>query len=251
MYGYIYETKCLVENKYYVGQHSVSKFDPKYLGSGKRLRSAVKKYGVESFEVRIIDIAESQQELDEKELYYIKSYWNKYGKENVYNKVLSCYKMTHEFRKSIYDKHPDYKKKLSDAIHEQDRNGKRHPFWNKHHAEEAKQAMRDKLKGKSLSQEHRQKIANSKIGHTFTSEARKKISDTLKQRAEYMYAHEEDLDNILHDAYLYAPELKHQLKPTHKWNLITSIIKELYKQEVFEKPIREQRKYNNYASTKN
>lgn len=74
MFGYIYLTTNLKNNKIYIGQHRASQYDTKYIGSGKLLKRAIKKYGKESFDNYVIDTAENQKELDNKEVYYIKKY---------------------------------------------------------------------------------------------------------------------------------------------------------------------------------
>ena len=72
MFGYIYKTTNKVNNKIYVGKKISDVFiGEKYLGSGKYLKSAVKKYGRNSFTVEMIDTAESNEELNEKEIYWI------------------------------------------------------------------------------------------------------------------------------------------------------------------------------------
>lgn len=43
MYGYIYKTTNLINNKIYIGQHKHEKFDIKYFGSGYALVNAIKK----------------------------------------------------------------------------------------------------------------------------------------------------------------------------------------------------------------
>jgi len=52
----VYETKCKVNNKLYIGVHGFIKIDDGYLGSGKALLSAIKKYGKENFERRILKV---------------------------------------------------------------------------------------------------------------------------------------------------------------------------------------------------
>ena len=75
MYGYIYKTTNLVNGKIYVGQKKSSKFlGNKYLGSGKYLKCAIKHYGENSFAVSLICAAESKDELDELEKYYIEKF---------------------------------------------------------------------------------------------------------------------------------------------------------------------------------
>lgn len=74
MYGYIYKTTNLVNNKIYIGQHKSSTFNFKYKGSGTILREAFKKYEKENFHVEILEVCETQEELNEKEIYYIDLY---------------------------------------------------------------------------------------------------------------------------------------------------------------------------------
>lgn len=75
MYGYIYITTCLVNNKIYIGQHKSKVFaDNKYLGSGKLLRRAIKQYGRNKFKVNLLERCDSKEHLDEQEKYWIKQY---------------------------------------------------------------------------------------------------------------------------------------------------------------------------------
>ena len=48
MYGYVYITTNLINNKRYIGQHKSDKFDTKYKGSGTLITQTFKKYGFES-----------------------------------------------------------------------------------------------------------------------------------------------------------------------------------------------------------
>ena len=72
MYGYIYLTYNTVNRKIYIGQHAKPEFDIKYQGSGTAIRKAFEIYGKEMFATVMIDSAESKEQLDEKESYYIK-----------------------------------------------------------------------------------------------------------------------------------------------------------------------------------
>lgn len=100
MYGYIYLTYCSKTNKYYIGQHKFQnnfkydsnnhvtgfsffdeegnqkfKIDKRYLGSGKLLKQAIKKYGEKYFYIlNILDVGYTKEELDDLEIQYIKEY---------------------------------------------------------------------------------------------------------------------------------------------------------------------------------
>ena len=88
-YGVIYGVHCKVSGSWYIGQ-TTNSFDIRYHGDffnrktielsndsikGKLLQDDIEKYGKESFEIfEVIDVAFSEKELDEKEIYYIDYY---------------------------------------------------------------------------------------------------------------------------------------------------------------------------------
>jgi hypothetical protein len=49
MFYTVYKVTNLVNGKIYVGLHVTKNLDDEYLGSGKQIQSAVKKYGRENF----------------------------------------------------------------------------------------------------------------------------------------------------------------------------------------------------------
>jgi hypothetical protein len=53
--GYIYITTNLINNKKYIGQHKSKSFDLNYLGSGKLIVEAIKKYGKDNFKTEVIE----------------------------------------------------------------------------------------------------------------------------------------------------------------------------------------------------
>lgn len=74
MHGYIYITTNKINNKKYIGKHKSNNVDDDYIGSGILLRRAIDKYGIENFEKKILEIAYSNEELNEKEQYWIMLY---------------------------------------------------------------------------------------------------------------------------------------------------------------------------------
>ena len=66
-YHFIYKTTCNVTGKYYIGMHSTDNLEDGYLGSGKRLRYSVRKYGPENHSREILEFCKSREELINKE----------------------------------------------------------------------------------------------------------------------------------------------------------------------------------------
>ena len=67
MYFVIYKTTNLINNKIYVGCHITSDINDGYLGSGKILNQAIKKYGINSFSKEILHIFDNPEEMFNKE----------------------------------------------------------------------------------------------------------------------------------------------------------------------------------------
>lgn len=66
----IYKTTNLINGKFYVGQDSNN--NPEYYGSGNLLKKAIKKYGKENFIKETLEVCSTEEELNEREKYWIK-----------------------------------------------------------------------------------------------------------------------------------------------------------------------------------
>lgn len=89
MYYIVYRTTNLINNKKYIGMHYTTNLHDSYLGSGKILRNAIKKYGKSNFTRDILFIFDNYESMSNKEKELItediindESYYNlKYGGE--------------------------------------------------------------------------------------------------------------------------------------------------------------------------
>lgn len=61
MFYYLYQITNKVNNKIYVGVHKTKSLDDGYMGSGKVIRNAIMKHGIENFEKVILEYFENQE----------------------------------------------------------------------------------------------------------------------------------------------------------------------------------------------
>lgn len=158
MYGYVYITENLINNKKYIGQHKSDVFDMNYKGSGKILKRAFKKYGKENFKTSILEKCNTQKELDEKEIYWI-TYYNADQSDDFYNicKGGSTGRAMQGKNNPMFGKHHSdiTKKKISQKNLGKKRTQewideyrKKHPNWNSHpHSEEFKKRISQRMMG--------------------------------------------------------------------------------------------------------
>ena len=75
MYGYIYKTTNLIDGKIYIGQHQADHFEPdRYIGSVTALTEAISIFGRENFINELICWCANQDELNQKEIYWISEF---------------------------------------------------------------------------------------------------------------------------------------------------------------------------------
>lgn len=62
-YYFIYKVINKVNGRFYYGKHCTSRLDDGYMGSGIAIRAAIRKYGIENFERKILKFYSSDEEL--------------------------------------------------------------------------------------------------------------------------------------------------------------------------------------------
>jgi len=198
MHGYIYITTNLINGKRYIGQKTSEIFlGNKYLGSGKYIKLAIKKYGLDNFEVELIEECNSRDELNDREVYWI-SYYNACKLRSFYNVAEGGHNNNISgFSEEEYKKHcEDLSKRSSGSnnpmygIH---LSGKLNGMYGRKHSDETLKKMKDCKVGKRLSEEtkqklsvigsgrklsehHKQRIREGSIGKVLTEEHKRNIS---------------------------------------------------------------------------
>ena len=129
MYGFVYMTTNNINGKKYIGQRKFTSGWERYIGSGKLITAAIKKYGKKNFTRIILAIANSKEELDELEIYYINMY-NATKSKEFYNIASGGHNANNMAGKSEYEIE-NFKKIQSD-----NKKGEKNPFYGKHHSKE-------------------------------------------------------------------------------------------------------------------
>lgn len=168
-YGFIYITTNLISGKSYVGKRVIknNKKDETYLGSGKILKQAIEKHGIENFSRVILEYCNSEEELIKNEENYIKLKNNLAPNGYNISKKGTGGDIIHEKNKQkVYEKLSKSLKRYHDEIQRIEPNGFRIP-----------KDVRDKISkahlGKKKSKEHSKK----------NSEAQKK-SEVIKKKCD-------------------------------------------------------------------
>lgn len=173
MYGIVYVTVNKINGKRYIGQHKTSREKDSYLGSGKILKEAIKTYGRKNFERYTLYRAETEEELDQKEIEFISAF-NATHNPKYYN-----INEGGNVNRMCGENNPMYGKRGSLA-----------PWYGRRHTDEEKELMREHMTGennpnygKTLSQEQREKISKSTkgkkhwhYGQHWSDEVKEKIS---------------------------------------------------------------------------
>jgi hypothetical protein len=165
----IYKTINLINGKIYIGQDS--KNNPKYMGSGKILKLAFKKYGKENFKKEILEECKSINELDKREKYWIDKF-NSTDEKIGYN---ISYGGQIGWMSGM--KHTEETKKMLSLKRKGVFVGKKNYFYGKKHSEESKKKM-----GRDTSN-----TKNGMYGKHHTEETKKRISKNLLGKKNHFY----------------------------------------------------------------
>ena len=204
----IYKTVNLLNNKFYIGKDV--KNNPNYLGSGLKLKRAIKKYGIENFKKEIIECCDTRKKLNEREIFWIEKLNSQNPKigYNISNggdggSPMLGKKHSEETKNKISKSNKgkiviiseETKKKISKKLKNRKLNSLSEETKKK--ISEANKGKPHSVKGRKLSQEIKNKISTSKKGQTpwmkgksHTEKSKKILSEKNKK-----YRHTENAKN--------------------------------------------------------
>lgn len=164
IYGYIYKTTNILNQKVYIGQKK-GIFKLSYLGSGQHIKNAIKKHGTRNFRVDLLTYASSREMLNAFEIQYIADYRKLFPGEWMYN-------IANGGIGGMAGHSESTKQKIKEAR-------KRQIFTS-----ETRIKMSISRKGRIITPETREKLRVSNVGkkHNLSTQAIKNISSSSKRR---------------------------------------------------------------------
>lgn len=157
---HIYKTTNLINGMIYVGQNKNN--NKYYLGSGDKIRAAVKKYGRENFKKEILEECDDLQNLNQREIFWIAEL-------------------------KATDKSIGYN--IDPGGSDPQRFGELNGMFGKKHSEETREKIRQKALGRIFSEEALQKMSESRKGKStwnkgipISEETRKKLFEASKKQ---------------------------------------------------------------------
>jgi hypothetical protein len=158
-YHFIYKTINLLTGRYYIGMHSTDDLEDGYLGSGKRLRYSIRKYGKQNHQREILEFVDTREKLKARENEIVSlDEIAKEGCMNLQEGGISGFDYIHELR----DKNSEFDKKWrqlqSKKMKKLHREGrvKYNTFFGKIHSDESKKKMSESKKGTGIGENNSQ-----------------------------------------------------------------------------------------------
>lgn len=148
----IYRITNKINGKTYIGQHKYKKLNDKYMGSGKLITKAKKKYEIENFAKQILefDIPDVDLANDWEQMYILFERAKGKAEYNIANGGNGKGTVSEET-----------KRKLSEI-----NKGSNHPMYGKHLSDETRKKISEANKGKLISEEQRKHLSEVMKGRT-------------------------------------------------------------------------------------
>lgn len=153
MYYTVYKVTNLVNGKFYIGKHQTNDLEDGYMGSGKIIRDAVRKYGIPNFHKEYLLVSASSQEMDmaerilvvvDKELSYNLSPGGEGGNVLRYANQSVHEAKSRAISKKIAGRTLSDEHKLQVSLNHQNVSGNNNPMWGKHHNDSSRKLLSER-----------------------------------------------------------------------------------------------------------
>lgn len=190
MYHIVYLTRNLVNSKFYVGVHSTYNLDDGYLGSGIRIKQAIKKYGKVNFQRIILHFCLTEQEaLDWESIIVDMNFVNRkdtynmcpggFGGPSMIKKGKTYIEMYGPEKGQLMMEQNKLKRLNQGPMTDSHLHNFKYSRLGKKSSKETRDKISQANKGKPKTQDHRMKLSEAKLGKT----RRKDSAETCAKRA--------------------------------------------------------------------
>ena len=165
----LYKTSNILNGRFYIGIHSTKNPNDGYLGSGKRLKYEINKYGRESFRVEVMEILPTRKALEEREAQIVTP-------QLLSDPLCLNLKNGGEGGWDHLNKNSDVQRNRAIRGNEKQKLLRENPEW---------LARNKQARSKAMSKRHKDGTAHvpNWTGRTHSEEAKRKMSETRKRNA--------------------------------------------------------------------
>jgi len=176
----IYKTTNLINDKTYIGQHQCKSLDDGYLGSGKAINRAIKKYGKINFKREVLFTYNNFDDMNKKEIELV---------NEEFVALDSNYNLQTGGSNGSFKHSEETRAKISEAL--KGRKGKKISEENKAKLSAANKGNKYR-KGRKHSEETRAKMSaanKGRKGKKHSEESKRKMSEAFKRRTKHECPH--------------------------------------------------------------
>jgi group I intron endonuclease len=145
---YLYKVTNLVNNRFYIGVHKTKDINDGYMGSGKVLQNAIKKYGIENFKKEILEVFNDSATMYNREKEIVTEEFLE--NENIYNLKFGGLGGFDYINKNGLNSTENSLEKRKESLKKwhslHDTKGEKNGFFGKKHSEQTKQNLSEKRK---------------------------------------------------------------------------------------------------------
>lgn len=179
----IYKITNLITNKFYIGMHSTDNLNDGYMGSGKKIKYSVNKYGKENHKFEIVEFLKSRKELIAREEKIINEELLsnplcmniRLGGHGGFDHIKDFYEHNRKLAANRNYKDPSFLKKLSESLKKSYKDNPSRPkgVWTKF----------DGMAGKKHSKESKAKMSIAQTGEKNSQHGTMWVSDLASKKS--------------------------------------------------------------------
>lgn len=178
MFYTIYKITNQIDGKFYIGSHKTKDLNDSYMGSGKYLIHAQKKYGIENFKKEILFVFETADEMYAKEAEIVNEDF--LATENTYNLKIGGHGGWDYLNDKDKFDNPTHRRDHMKMMSDEGKEARQKKLAELHKDPGWKSEFKKKSRESQIRRVNSPEYVPGFLGKTHTEETKKKMSDSLK-----------------------------------------------------------------------